>query len=642
MSFYNKTNFNYHKIIPNIGRVNVMSFGKKVLPLIFIDGIIIILSAIAALALRFDFNIPIEFINPFKLFIFIFTALSLISLYFSKVYHSIWRYASISDLFGIIKGFSISILVSVIIIYFSPLNLVPFSRGVFIITVVNSVFCIGGTRFLWRVISGNEIKESNKELKKALIIGAGEAGLMVVKELKRTNGLKVNPVGFVDDEPLKYQRYINGLPVLGNRHSIPTLVENYNIDEIIIAIPSAPKSVIREIVQICKETKANLKTLPGLYEFIEGKLNISNIRDVDVEDLLGRETVQVNLDEIAGYMTSKVVLVTGAGGSIGSEICRQACRFNPKKLILLGHGENDIFDMEIELRQNFPNQIIETEIADIKDKAKMTFIFENHSPQVVFHAAAHKHVPLMEKNPDEAIKNNVMGTKNVAEAADKAGTDVFVMISTDKAVNPSSVMGASKRVAEMVIQHMDTISQTRFVAVRFGNVLGSRGSVIPLFKKQIAMGGPVTITHPEMVRYFMTIPEATQLVIQAGAMAKGGEIFILDMGEPVKISDLANDLIRLSGFEPGKDIEIKFTGIRPGEKLYEEILTSEEGTSSTKHERIFVAKPNKIEVNMLKDFIDNMTNRNFGQNHMLIIENLIRLIPTFKPQNRKYLGKKAI
>lgn len=383
-------------------------------------------------------------------------------------------------------------------------------------------------------------------------------------------------------------------------------VEQYDIGQIIIAIPSASKCEMKRIIELCKSTKAKLKLIPILNDLIEGKVSINEIRDVEVEDLLGREPVTTDLHGIAGYVEGKTVLVTGAGGSIGSELCRQVARFRPDRLLLLGHGENSIYNIEMELRRSFPGLALMPIIADIQDMARMDEVFGQYRPQVVFHAAAHKHVPLMERNPAAAIKNNVLGTKNVAQCASKYAAERFVLISTDKAVNPTNVMGATKRLAEMIVQSLSRNSQTVFAAVRFGNVLGSRGSVIPRFKEQIKQGGPVTVTHPDMVRYFMTIPEAVQLVIQAGALAQGGEVFILDMGKPVRIVDLAKDLIRLSGFEPDKDISIEFTGIREGEKLFEELLTDEEGISSTKHDRIYIGKPAVVDAAPLFAEIDRL------------------------------------
>ncbi|WP_311198838.1 polysaccharide biosynthesis protein [Paenibacillus hexagrammi] len=419
-----------------------------------------------------------------------------------------------------------------------------------------------------------------------------------------------------------------GLPVLGDRNEIIRVVNQYQIDEIIIAMPSVPKKEISSIIDICKHTKAKLKIIPKLHDLIEGKVTINAIRNVEVEDLLGREPVKIDLVGIADYVEDKVVLITGAGGSIGSELCRQVAPFNPSKLVILGHGENSIYLIEKELNRMFPDLHIEPVIADVQDKARMEEIFRIYQPKVIFHAAAHKHVPLMERNPAEAIKNNVFGTKNVAECAHQFHAERFVLVSTDKAVNPTSIMGATKRIAELVIQSLDRFSETKFVAVRFGNVLGSRGSVIPHFKEQIARGGPVTVTHPEMIRYFMTIPEAVQLVIQAGAFAAGGEIFILDMGAPVKIVDLATDLIRLSGFEPGVDIDIEFSGIRPGEKLYEELLLNEEIIENTRHNRIFVGSPLKISQSELEMEIKRLE-KAVGEESGIVRSAVKHLVPNF-------------
>ncbi|HZK17765.1 MAG TPA: nucleoside-diphosphate sugar epimerase/dehydratase, partial [Clostridia bacterium] len=418
----------------------------------------------------------------------------------------------------------------------------------------------------------------------------------------------------------------------------PMLVKKFQAEEIIIAIPSAPGNVIRDLVDICRRTPAKLKIVPKLYEIIEGRISVSSLREVEVEDLLCRQPVKVDLDEITGYLGGKCVLVTGAGGSIGSELSRQVACHNPATLVLLGHDENPIFDIEQELRRVFPQLNLKSVICDVKDKAKVNTVFKQYKPQVVFHAAAHKHVPLMEENPEEAIKNNILGTRNVAVAADQYGAGVFVFISTDKAVNPTSVMGTTKRIAEMVVQAMARKSTTKFAAVRFGNVLGSRGSVLPTFKEQIARGGPLTVTHKEMVRYFMTIPEAVQLVIQAGAMTRGGEIFVLDMGEPVKILHMAEDLIRLTGLEPYKDIDIKITGIRPGEKLYEELLTDEEGTTATKHKKIFISKNNDVDTEKLEEYIILFAARNWADNREELLVMLKDLVPAYQLENSLRTG----
>lgn len=569
-----------------------MSKHGRTVILVMLDAVIIALSVYLAYLLRFDFRIRQEFISTLP---YVITAEVLITISFFgyfKIYKRVWKYASIGDLISIVKGVTVATMLFFLIHKFMvhpyfPKIIVP--RSIYILAWIIAITGIGGSRFLWRMMRDNysKIKPHHH---RALIIGAGDAGTMVVKELKHTHS-EHYPIAFIDDDPRKRNLEVLGIPVVGDRTMIMEAVARYEIKAIIIAIPSASRSEIAEIVAICKNTGCKIKMIPRMNDLINGKISINMIRNVNVEDLLGREPVKVNLEEIAGYLSGNVVMVTGAGGSIGSELCRQIACFSPKQLILLGHGENSIYEIELELRKKHPDLTIQPVIADIQDKYRMKQVFEEFGPKVIFHAAAHKHVPLMEHNPMEAIKNNVLGTKNLAECAHEYGVSRFVMISTDKAVNPTNVMGATKRIAEMIVQSLDKISSTQFAAVRFGNVLGSRGSVIPVFKKQIEEGGPVTVTHPDMIRYFMTIPEAVQLVIQTGALAKGGEIFILDMGNPVKIADLAADLIRLSGLEPNKDIHISYTGIRPGEKLFEEILTNEEGALATKHDRIFVGRP---------------------------------------------------
>jgi FlaA1/EpsC-like NDP-sugar epimerase len=462
-----------------------------------------------------------------------------------------------------------------------------------------------------------------------MIIGGGSAGAMVIQELLRNPQIERFPVAVIDDDPSKYKRKIHDTPVLGTRNDIQKIAEENKIDEIIIAMPSASKQEIREIVNICKQTKCKLKTLPGVYELIDGKVDIK-IRDVDIEDLLGREPISVNLNEVSGYICNEVILVTGGGGSIGSELCRQIAKFNPKKLLILDIYENNAYDVQNELLRKHKDLDLEVLIASVRDEGRIEQIFKQYRPAVVFHAAAHKHVPLMEANPTEAVKNNILGTLNVVRMADKYNAKRFVLISTDKAVNPTNIMGASKRVAEMIIQSIDKQSNTEFVAVRFGNVLGSNGSVIPLFRKQIEEGGPVTVTHPEVIRYFMTIPEAVQLVIEAGAMAEGGEIFILDMGQPVKIIDLAKDLIRLSGFEPNVDIKIEFIGLRPGEKLYEELLLAEEGITATKHEKIFIGKPVHIDIGHLTKELMALDSILISGTKEMIEPIIKKLVPSYK------------
>lgn len=462
---------------------------------------------------------------------------------------------------------------------------------------------IGGSRFCWRLIVSTYMNKSVNK-KRSLIVGAGSAGMMVARQLIKSNDAEFVPVVFIDDNVNIHGLDILGIPVYGGVDQIEKAVEELNIDNIIIAIPSLGKKELNLIFQECSKTKARTQTLPMLEDLVSGKLSVNHFMDVQVEDLLGRQPIELDIESISEYITGKVVLVTGAGGSIGSEVCRQVTKFSPQKLILLGHGENSIYSIEMELKDSDGHTEIEfiTEIADVQDVKKMMSIMNKYKPNVVYHAAAHKHVPLMERNPEEAFKNNVIGTMNVAMAASQYEVDTFVMISTDKAVNPTSVMGATKRMAEMIIQDMDKSSKTKFVAVRFGNVLGSRGSVIPRFKQQIVKGGPVSVTHPDMIRYFMTIPEASRLVIQAGALARGGEIFVLDMGEPVKIVDLAKNLIKLSG-NTLEDIGIEFTGMRPGEKLYEELLKADEIDGKHVFPKIYIGRTANLYMEEIKEMI---------------------------------------
>ncbi|WP_345773409.1 nucleoside-diphosphate sugar epimerase/dehydratase [Paenibacillus sp. 19GGS1-52] len=508
-----------------------------------------------------------------------------------------WQYASIGEIVSVLKAILVGAVLSYGIAFILLPARVPF--GVEVRAMETILVLVGGVRFLWRIFRNGRINYKETQTH-TLIVGAGDCGTLIAREMMGPSFAHTKLVGFIDDSANKYHMSILGIPVLGNRYTIPSIVKEREIHEIIIAMPSVSRTEISEIIKLAKKTGAKLKIIPAFNDLITGKISVKKLRDVSVEDLLGREPVVADLNSILGYVHNKTVLVTGAGGSIGSELCRQIAPFAPVNLLLLGHGENSIYTIEMELRKKFPGLNIVTVIADVQDRTRMMDVFRSHTPQLVFHAAAHKHVPLMERNPSEAIKNNVFGTRNVADCADRFAAERFVMISSDKAVNPTSVMGATKRIAEMYVQSLNTTSETKFSVVRFGNVLGSRGSVIPAFKEQIAAGGPVTVTHPEMVRYFMTIPEAVQLVIQSGSFAIGGEVFILDMGQPVKILTLAEDLITLSGYEPYKDIEITFSGIRAGEKLYEELLTDEENLSSTQNDRIFIGRPNVISQNQLE------------------------------------------
>ncbi|WP_137743697.1 polysaccharide biosynthesis protein [Robertmurraya siralis] len=521
--------------------------------------------------------------------------------YLYKLYKKAWMYASIGELMIVFKTITNTFL------FVSCLQFIMFQTidyRLLVVTWMLHMLLIGGSRFCWRIIS-NSHKQEVDDKKRTLIVGAGSAGTMVARQLLNNHYCELKPVAFIDDDEKKHQLDILGIPVLGGREIIEKAVKNLAIETIVIAIPSLGKKELNKIVQACVNTGKKTQTIPKLEDIMTGKVSVNHFRDVQVEDLLGREPVQLDTEKISEFIKGKIVLITGAGGSIGSEICRQICKFTPKKLILLGHGENSIYTILLELKEMYRYKEIEfvAEIADIQDGDKMLTIMSKHHPNVVYHAAAHKHVPLMESNPEEAVKNNIIGTLNVANAAKWSHVDEFVMISTDKAVNPTSVMGASKRLAEILIQNLNLESETKFVAVRFGNVLGSRGSVIPLFKRQIQQGGPVTVTHPEMVRYFMTIPEASRLVIQAGALANGGEIFVLDMGEPVKIVELAMNLIRLSG-NSVEEIGIEFTGMRPGEKLYEELLNPNEYNEIQVFPKIYTGKTTNYNVEEIIQLIN--------------------------------------
>lgn len=577
--------------------------GRKVMAIIFllIDAVLINLTYILSLIIRFEEAIySNQFILYFtrykEQFIYI-TLIKLIIFAFFKMYRSIWRYASVEELVNIVLAAIVSNLAILSYTHLIGSNL-PIS--VYIIATLFDMMFIGGARFCLRVVKLYMDKfNQDKNKKRIMIIGAGEAGVLVIKEYKNHPRLNSKPVALIDDDEYKQGRVIMGVPVVGKRDDILAQVEKLKIDEIILAMPSASKKDISSIVDICKKTKAKLKILPGVYELIDGKVTIKNIRDVQIEDLLGREEIKTDINAISSYIKDKVILVTGGGGSIGSELCRQIANIKPRKLVIIEIYENSAYDIQNELLRRNKDLNLKIYIASIVDRDIMFDLFNIERPDVVFHAAAHKHVPLMEDSPKESIKNNVFGTLNLVHAADKYGVKKFVMISTDKAVNPTNIMGASKRICEMIIQSVNPVSKTDFVAVRFGNVLGSNGSVIPLFKKQIEEGGPVTVTHKDVIRYFMTIPEAVSLVIQAGAIVKGGEIFVLDMGKPVKILDLAEDLIRLSGFEPYKDIQIEIIGLRPGEKLYEELFFEKENVTSTMHDKIFVAKPTFTDYKLL-------------------------------------------
>lgn len=550
-----------------------------------LDVILINLAVYIMLLLRFDGNISKTFVHNFLLNMPLFSLVTLGFLISLKLYHRVWEYASIGEMMAIVRAITYSMAVVVLITFTFRLPSLP--RSVYIGSWCLMVMIIGASRVWWRVFRDLYINRNETNLRRVMVVGGGAAGAILINEIKNSPQYRLKVVGIVDDDPAKQKMILQGVPILGSTKSIEYLAREYEVDEIIIAMPSVSGEETRPILEQCYKTKARVRILPGVYQSSDSL--VKNIRDVAMEDLLRRQPITGDLEAIAGYIRGKSVLVTGGGGSIGSELCRQLIEFDPAKLIILDYSENNLFDIEVELRAANPGRIW-TELVDVKCLEKIQEVFRFHKPQVVFHAAAFKHVPMMQRHPDEALNNNVMGTRNVASMADKYKAETFIFISTDKAVNPTSIMGASKRISELVVKDIGQNSKTRFASVRFGNVLGSRGSVIPTFMKQIQNGGPVTVTHPDMTRYFMTIPEAVQLVIQAGAMAQGGETFVLDMGEPVKIDDLARDLIRLSGFQPDEDISVVYTGIRPGEKLYEELFTGQEEIAATMHRRIFISK----------------------------------------------------
>lgn len=557
--------------------------------LILIDAILINIAFYMAFFLRFDYHVAEPYLTLYKQTFIIFTLANIFTFIFFKQYKKIWRYVNLKDLIDLMVVITIGSAVSSLILFLLQINL---PRSIYPLSWLLNIILIISSRIFYRyIMSNSKVKIKDVVFKNALIIGAGSAGQMLIRELKVHPEIGLKPVAILDDDRSKLFRSLEGVPIVGRIDDICKAIKENEIDEVIFAIPTAPNKLLKNVVNKLSELHMRAKTLPGIYELLNGKVSVKQIRDVDINDLLGRDPIKIDLDEMSSYIKGKRVMVTGGGGSIGSELCRQIAKFNPSNLIILDIYENNMYELQQELLRKYPHLRMTCLVASIRDEKKLNIIFKEYKPEIVFHAAAHKHVPLMEDNPQEAVKNNVYGTLNLVRCADLYNVKRFVMISTDKAVNPTSVMGATKRICEMIIQSFDKVSETGFIAVRFGNVLGSNGSIIPLFKKQIAEGGPVTVTHEDVKRYFMTIPEAVQLIIQVGLMAEGGEIFVLDMGEPVKIIDLARDLIRLSGFEPDMDIPIKITGLRPGEKLFEELLMTDDIYTSTKHDKIFIEKP---------------------------------------------------
>ena len=568
---------------------------SRITALLLMDIMSVVAATFGSLYIRSDFSfqgIYIQYLDKFEYIIIPNIVFTLAFFVVWKLYKSVWRYASVNELINIICATFCTALMQVIVCYVTD-NTIP--RGCYILywflLSVFTCFIRFGYRLL-RIVNNKRaaIIEKGRRIN-TMVIGAGAAGDMILKEIESSQYLSVQVKCIIDDQPGCHGKLLRGIPIVGGRDSILDAVRQYGIDEIIFAIPSANVQTRKEILDICKETDCKLRTLPGMYQLVNGEVSVSKLKEVEIEDLLGREPVQINTEEVLGYVSGKVVMVTGGGGSIGSELCRQIASHSPKQLVIVDIYENNAYEIQQELLRKYPEMDLVVLIASVRNTNRMEWIFSNYRPDIVYHAAAHKHVPLMETSPNEAIKNNVFGTYKTAQAADRYGVNKFVLISTDKAVNPTNIMGASKRLCEMVIQMMNQRSKTNFVAVRFGNVLGSNGSVIPLFKQQIAEGGPVTVTHPEIIRYFMTIPEAVSLVLQAGAYARGGEIFALDMGEPVRILDLAENLIKLSGYKVGEDIKIEFIGLRPGEKMYEEFLMDEEGLKKTANRMIYIGKP---------------------------------------------------
>lgn len=545
-------------------------------------------------------------------------------------YRNLWSYASLQDALAILKGVTIASVIALFSVLYMR-DFAPLPRSIFFLDWFFLLAMVSSSRLAWRMFRENYVFPRGNKGARTLIVGAGEAGSLLLKEICRQPIAAYNIIGFIDDDPEKKGMRLHGVPVLGNTRQLQSLVRRHDIEDVIIAMPSADRSVIRKVLDYCREARVRFKTLPRISELIDGTLSVSLIKDVDIEDLLGRDAVVLDKQGIANYLTGKRVMVTGAGGSIGSEICRQVARFSPRKLILFENAETPLYHIEMELAAQFPNITIIPLMGDVKNCDKVVSVFNEFLPEVVFHAAAYKHVPLMEYNPVEAITNNVYGTKALADAARRFGVMDFVMISTDKAVNPTSVMGASKRVAELYVQVLSRNSATRFATVRFGNVLGSSGSVIPMFKEQIRNGGPLTVTDPEVKRYFMTIPEAAQLVLQAGCICKGGEIFVLDMGEPITIVKLAEELIRLSGLVPYEDIDITFTGLRPGEKLFEEIIVEGEGIKPTIHRKIKILSSIPHDPDWLNEELEKLFAEAKLSNVDGIMKSLQRLVPEYIP-----------
>ena len=627
-------------------RVNIRRFyGNreafiKGMALLLLDGILIIGCMVGALWLRVDFsfaNIDPIFWESVRKYMWINVGCTILINALCRLYTSLWRFASLEELKNAIIAIGLSSLLQYLGMQILDL---PVPRSYIFIYVMLLSVCIIVPRFSYRFLRiayrNHEVIWKTKPVV-TMVVGAGAAGYMLVREMKNSKHLNRKIPCIIDDDPQKVGTYLQGIPIVGKKEDIPEMAKKYSIEEIIIAIPTLKDQDQKELLEICQKTACKIKILPGIYQMVNQEVDVSMLRDVSIEDLLGREPVELYMEKIGSYLKGKVILVTGGGGSIGSEICRQVALHGPKLLIILDIYENNVYDIQLELKKKHPDLNLVVLIASVRDKHRIDDIFETYHPDIVYHAAAHKHVPLMEDSPDEAIKNNVKGTYNVASAANKYHVQKMVLISTDKAVRPTNVMGASKRICEMVMEVFSEISSTEYTAVRFGNVLGSNGSVIPIFRQQIKAGGPVTVTHPDIIRYFMTIPEAVNLVLQCSAYANGGEIFILDMGEPVKIVDLAKKMIRLSGHVPGEDIKIEFTGLRPGEKLYEELLIDEKNLIETDNERIFVAQMGSMDVEATSQKIADLIRHAYDESKDIRAE-IKELVPEYQ-ENGEGMGQ---
>lgn len=612
-----------------------MVWVQRAIVLAFIDALCVLASYMLALLLRFDFlfsSIPKSYLQGYLWSMPFWVVSTIVVFYIFRLYHSIWRFASMTEAWRIVSAFIVLMVVYVAGMFFMKLHM---PRSYYFMGYVLSFCMATGARFSYRFLRTYLNRKDGAEGtgERIMIIGAGQAGQILIKEFLSSSHLNSKVCCIIDDNPNKKGRVLEGAPIVGDRDDIIEMVKKYGITRIVYAIPAADAENRKMILNICKNTGCKLQTVPGVYQLVNGEVSVSKLRDVEIIDLLGREQVKVNNGEILQAIHGKVVLVTGGGGSIGSELCRQIAAAGPAQLIIFDLYENNAYEIQQELRRKYQDMSLITLIGSVRNTNRINWVMNTYKPDVVFHAAAHKHVPLMEESPNEAIKNNVMGTYKTATAAARNGVKKFVLISTDKAVNPTNIMGASKRLCEMVVQMMNRQSKnTDFVAVRFGNVLGSNGSVIPLFKKQIAEGGPVTVTDKNIIRYFMTIPEAVSLVLQASYYAKGGEIFVLDMGDPVKIDDMARNLIRLSGYVPDVDIKVEYTGLRPGEKLFEELLMDEEGMQETDNELIFIGKPIEMDDEWFKKKLRQLDEASYRESHNMK-QIVAEVVPTYRPQN---------